>query len=436
MLLQIALVIVAIVALMIIGVPIGFAFGIGGMVMMFIFNVDPGWAIPNAFDTLMSFAFLALPLYLLLGVIVGNVGMADKISDFVVSLIGRLRGGLGVALIVTNGVFGAISGVALSALAGIGKSFLPSMKREGYPIEYTTALLVCSAVLAILIPPSGNMITFGFMSKLPISHCFLAPAIPGVILMFFLSLVHLVMCRKIPTIHVLPKAPFKQYARGVMRTGYSGSLTLLLPVIVLGGIYGGIYTPAEAASVGIFYAIIVGMLIYRSVGVRGLGDGLLETGMTIGSIIALFFFFIVISKVFILLELSNQILAVMMTVSTNRWVLMGMLNILMLIMGMIMDDGSATMIAAIILLPIARSIGFDPYHFAAICGVNLGLGMITPPVAPLLYVGGAIAGNLPLNTYIKPVVYYIIFAYLPTLAITIAFPVLSTYLPYLLMKGA
>ena len=115
---------------------------------------------------------------------------------------------------------------------------------------------------------------------------------------------------------------------------------------------------------------------------------------------------------------------------------MGMMNILMLIMGMIMDDASGTMIAAIILLPIVKSIGFDPYHFAAITGVNLGLGLITPPVAPLLYVGGHIAGDLPINTYIKPVFYYIVFAYLPTLAITVAFPVLSTYLPYLLMKAA
>ena len=135
-------------------------------------------------------------------------------------------------------------------------------------------------------------------------------------------------------------------------------------------------------------------------------------------------------------RLSDQLLVGMMAISTNKWVLMGMLNVLMLIMGMFMDDNSTLIISAIILLPIARSIGFDPFHFTAICGVNLGLGLITPPVAPLLYVGGAIAGDLPVNTYIKPVLYYIIFAYLPVLAITIAFPVLSTYLPYLFMKVA
>jgi C4-dicarboxylate transporter DctM subunit len=430
MLLQIVLVLVGIVILMILQVPIGFAFGAGGLLLMFIFDVDPLWAVPTAFKLLMSFSFLALPLYLLLGSIAGVSGIAGKICDLVVSLIGRLKGSLGIAVIVTNGIFGAISGAAMSALAGIGKAFLLPMEKEGYPRGHIAALLVASAVLALLIPPSGTMIIFGFMARLPISLCFLAPIIPGLILIALLSATHLWMCRHIPTIHVMPTVSFRTYIRGAMKKGSSASFGLLLPVLVLGGIYGGLYTPSEAAGIGVFYAAIVGLFIYRALTLRQLAKNLLETGIIIGSIVALFFFFIIIGKIFIIENVSDSILTWMMAISTNRLVLLGMLNILMLLMGMIIDDASAMMISAIILLPIATSIGVDPYHFAAIAAVNLGLGLITPPVAPLLYLAEAITG-VQLHVYIKPVFYYIIFAYMPTLIITIIFPPLSTVLPHL-----
>ncbi len=432
MLLQIILILAGVVVLMILRVPIAFSFGVGGMVMMLLFGVDPQWAVSGAFKILMSFAFLTLPLYLLLGSVAGTTGIAERISKFVVSSIGRVKGGLGAAVIVTNGVFGAISGAAISALAGIGKAFVPEMEKEGYPRPYVAALLVCSAVLAILIPPSGNMIVFGFMARMPISLCFLAPLIPGLVLMVFLSATHFVMCRRIPSIHVPPKVSFRKYSSEVMKSGYSSSLCLLLPVIILSGIYGGFVTPMEAASVGVFYIIIVGF-IYRTMTLRRFANNLFETGMVIGCIVALIFFFLVISRILILERVSDAILAWMMSISTNKWVLMGMLNILMIFLGMTMDDYSATMIVAIILLPVAKSIGFDPYHFAGIAGLNIGLGLITPPVAPLLYFAEVILG-VPLYTYIKPVFYYIIFAYLPALIVTIFVPALSTTLPYLFAK--
>ncbi|GAH54477.1 unnamed protein product [marine sediment metagenome] len=190
MLVQIGLIFGVVVVLMVLKVPIAFAFGVGAAIMVLVFNIDPEWVISTSFDLEMSYAFLALPLYLLLGSVLDLAKMGDRVSDFVVTAIGRLKGGLGVALVVTCGLFGAVSGLAMSALVSIGRGFLPAAEREGYPIPYTTGLLVSAAILAILIPPSGNMILFGFMGRLPISLCFLAPLIPGVILMFFLSAVH------------------------------------------------------------------------------------------------------------------------------------------------------------------------------------------------------------------------------------------------------
>jgi len=373
---------------------------------------------------------LAMPMYLALGSIAGTTGIVDRISDWVVSIVGRMRGGLGVAVVITNGIFGAVSGVAMAALAGIGRSLLPVLERNGYPKNYSIALLISSAVLALLIPPSGNMIIYGFMGQLSISMCFLAPLIPGLILIFLLSATNMVLCRNIPTIVVPPKANFKARSHEMWKTFRRASLGLVLPFIVLGGIYAGLYTPIEAAAFGVFYALCIGFFVYRNFTPKILANQLLDIGIMMGSIACLFIFFLVISRIFIIQRVSDQMLAYFYTISDNRWFIMGCLNVLMLFMGMIIDDASGVMIAAVVLLPIVRAIGFDPFHFAAIVGVNLGMGLITPPVAPLLYLGEMIA-EIPVETFIKRTFYYIIFAYIPTLVLTIAKPELSTYLPYL-----
>ena len=156
---------------------------------------------------------------------------------------------------------------------------------------------------------------------------------------------------------------------------------------------------------------------------------LADTARLVGSILILLFFFTCLSRGLIIGRISESLLGIMMAVSTNKWVLMGLLNLLMLLMGMIMDDGSTGVIAAIIMLPMAKSIGFHPYHFAAIATVNLEFGMITPPVAPLLYLGGRVAGDMPLGQYIKPVLLFLLFCFLPTLILTMFIPELSTFLP-------
>ena len=432
--LPIGLVIIGIVILMLLRVPVGFAFGAGALALMAVYNVDPNWAMPSAFALILSFTFLALPLYMFLGTCAGDAGIAEKISKFFVTTLGRIRGGLGGAVVLTNGVFGAISGVALSALVGIGKAFVPELEKEGYPRSYTAALLCVAAVLALMIPPSGTMIIYGFMGRLPITLCFLAPLLPGLILIGFLMVVHLVLCRRISTIHIPSKTSFRTQIRETGRTTLVAFPGLLMPIIVLGGIYGGFVTPSEAAAVGAFYAIFVGLFVYRSYTFKQLGKGMLTTGISIGTIVCLFFFFIMVGKVMILENVSEQISSFLLSISHNPWISMILINILLLLMGMFMDDASAMLITAIMLLPVVVDIGFDPYHFAAIACLNLGMGLITPPVAPLLYVAGSVA-EVRLETYAKPVLYFLVFAYLPTLAITIAFPQLSTFLPYLVSES-
>ncbi|MFC1931970.1 TRAP transporter large permease [Chloroflexota bacterium] len=435
MFVQIGLIFLAIVLLMILGIPVGIAFGAGALVMLFAGEVDPVWAIAQSLHLLSSYNFLVLPLYILLGSIIGISGMAQKLADFAIALVGRLRGGLGVSVIIANGVFGAMSGSALSALGGMGKSFLEPLERQGYPKSYALALLIPSAVLSTLIPPSGFMIIFGFLGRLSIAKCFLAGMIPGLVLMVFLSITHLVMCQRIKGIFVPPVMGLRHQFTQIAKVTRRGILTLIIPVVVLGSIYGGIASVAESAAIGAAYALVISVFVYRTIKLQQMGSILITASRLVGSILILFFFFIVLNQVLVIEQVSEKLLAIMMTISTNRYVIMSMMNLLMLLMGMMLDDHATVVIAVIILLPIAVDLGYDPYHFAAVACINLELGLITPPVAPLLYLGGHIAGDMPLGQYVKPVLWFLLCAFLPTMLLTIFIPELSTYLPGLFSRS-
>ena len=434
MLLEIGLVFLGVIVIMLLGTPVAAAFCIGSIVMVALAGLDLGWVGSQAFNLVQSFVFLCFPLYVLLGSVVNISGVANRLCDWFTVLLGRVKGGLGVAAICTNGVFAAMSGSSLSALAGIGRALLPSLEARGYPKEYSIALLINSATLALQIPPSGGMIIFGFMGGLPISMCFLAGVIPGVVLMILLSIVNVVMCRNIPTIQVSPKREFKTEVKETAKATKKAFFALLIPVVCLGGIYAGLYTPTEAAAVGAVYAIFLGLFIYRTLTLKHLGHGLLETGIVTSSIIIVIFFFTVISKVLILVEVSTAILNLMLAISTNLYVQIFLLNLLLFIMGMFIDDASCTMISAVILLPVAIKLGIDPYHMAAMVSVTHAIGLITPPVAALLYLGGHIA-NLPVNKYLKPTAIFTLFAMIPTALVTMYVPAFSTTLPYLFSKG-
>lgn len=434
MLLEIGLVFLGIIVIMLLGTPVAAAFCIGSIVMVALAGLDLSWVGSQAFNLVQSFVFLCFPLYVLLGSVVNISGVAYRLCDWFVAIFGRIKGGLGVAAICTNGVFAAMSGSSLSALAGIGRALLPSLEEKGYPKAYGISLLICSATLALQIPPSAGMIIFGFMGGLPISMCFLSSVIPGIVLMILLCIVNLIMCRNIPTIQVSPKREFKTEVKETAKATKKAFLALLIPVVCLGGIYAGLYTPTEAAAVGAVYAIILGLFVYRTLTLKHLGHGLLETGIITSSIIIVIFFFTVISKVLILTQVSEAILNMLMAVSTNLYVHIFMLNLLLFIMGMFIDDASCTMISAVILLPVAKSLGIDPYHMAAMVSVTHAIGLITPPVAALLYLGGHIA-DLPVNKYIKPTAIFTLFALIPTALITMYVPAFSTTLPYLFSRG-
>lgn len=206
-----------------------------------------------------------------------------------------------------------------------------------------------------------------------------------------------------------------------------------MPLIILGGIYGGFFTPTEAACVAVLYCIPVGFFVYKSFTIKNVVRGFIDTGTITASIIIVFFFLFIFSRIFIVEDIPEQMINMLTSFTTNPGTIYFILTMFLVFLGMIMDDTSALVIAAIILYPVAVNFGMDPRQFAALAGVGTGMGLITPPVAPTLYMASRIGGGVPLNEYIKPTMVYVIFAYLPVLILTAYFPELSLYIPRLIL---
>ncbi len=428
------LVILGAIVAMFLGVPVAFSFALAGFLLCGIYDIGITGAISASFSRLSAFAFMALPLFIILGSLMNQGGLARRLIDFVAALVGRKKGGLGVVLILTNTIFGAICGVASSALAAIGGMLIPEMEKKGYPRGYSTGMAISSSVLSLLIPPSTSMIIFGIAAKLPIPLLFMATIIPGLILTILLCIMNNVMVKKIPTIQDLPEISRLERKRLISQTGKKSVFVLFLPVLIFIGIYGGMFTPTEAAAVAVIYAFIIGFFVYKELNLNILWNSLVDAGKMTGSVFVVFFFFLLLSRILVLQNIPNLLVNFLFSISTNRNVLLLMLNIILLFTGMLMDDASGLILAAIIYLPAAQAIGIHPIHFGAICGVNLGMGLITPPVAPLLYLGGIVGGNLELKDYYKVPIYSLLFAYLPVIFLTTYVPALSMTIPNFYMK--
>ncbi len=410
-----------------IGVPIPFAFFGSAAYLIFTNGYDPGFLLPYGFSKMNSIVLLTIPLFIMAGGVMDKGRIGDKLVDVVDVLAGRIRGGLGVVTVVTCAIFGAVSGSSSATVSCIGSIILPKLKQAGYPIGHSAALLASSGVLGILIPPSMLMILYAWMANQSVLSCFLAAFVPGLLLTALLSLVNLFLLRNNKDIEVQPGMDFGTTAREFASRSVKASPALMMPVIILGGIYAGIMTPTEAAAVAVLYAVPVAMFIYRGIRGKELFSTLIESAVTTGVIMAMMYAVMILSRLYIMENLPDQIMGVLTSVSENKYVILFMINIFMIIMGMLMDDVSGILLGTPILVPLVTQIGVDPIHFAAIMGVNLGLGNVTPPTAPLLYLSGRIAGA-PVNQMMKPTIYFILFAWIPTLLLTTYVPDISLWL--------
>ncbi len=416
--------------LLVLGVPIQLCFAGAAMYLGLSTGMDMGQMVSAGFSQLNSITLLAVAAFILAGGLMNVTGIADRLVTFAEALVGRVKGGLGGVCVVACAIIGAIAGTCSAAVASMGTVLIPKMEQHGYSRGYATGLVACASVLGQLIPPSLPMVLFGFVLQVSVAACFLSTVGPGLILIVIYVIVNRIMVGRMPEVVTQPPISFRQQLGEIKIATRKGAWALVMPVIILGSIYGGIAIPTEAATISCVYAIFVGFVVYKGLTKRKLYGTVLSMGITTGVIILMIYFVMILARLYAFEQVPMKIAEGMMGISTNYYVVLLLINLFLILIGMLMDDSSGTLLAAPLLFPIVQEIGVNPYHFAAIIGTNLGLGNVTPPCAPILYLAARI-GNVPFEKVIKPALIFMVFGSLPVVLITTYWPDLALFLPRL-----
>lgn len=314
---------------------------------------------------------------------------------------------MGVVGVVSCAIFGSCTGSASATISCIGSILFPQLDKAGYPRGHSAALLSNAATLGMLIPPSGTMILYAWLGGQSVLACFLASLIPGIILTIQFSMINCFLLRKVSLV-AIPEMSKEDKKIEVRKRTKKALPAFVMPIIVLGGIYSGLMTPTEAAGCAAIYAIPLGLYIYKTTTWKEVLHCFTDSAANAGAIMFMLFSVMILSKLYIMEDVPNKIVDLLLYVSKNKYIILFMINIFMVIIGMIMDDTSGILLITPILVPIIIKLGFDPIHFSAVVAVNLGMGNTTPPAAPLLYLGSRL-GNAPLGEMLKPCFYLIVF---------------------------
>jgi tripartite ATP-independent transporter DctM subunit len=426
------------IAALLMGVPVPVSFMASAAWLIYFggpdgMGYDPAQLLPHGFLQMSSVSLMAIAMFIVAGGLMEKGKIGEKLIDLVDVFCGSVKGGLGVVGTVSCAVFGSITGAACATLSCIGSIMFPRFEKAGYPKGHTAALMANASLLGLLIPPNATLIIFAWISGQSVLACFLSTVSAGLLVTLLISLANIWLLRDNPSILVAHKRNAKEKFDLFKERGFQAIPALMLPVLVLGTIYGGVMTPTEASALAVLYAIPVGMFVYKGLTLRGLGECLVESGVTTGVIMIMLYSVSMLSRLYILEDLPGKVLHLFYSVSKNKWVIMGMINIFLVIMGMLMDDISVVTLTTPILMPIIVELGFSPIHYAAVVGVNTGLGCITPPAAPVLYLSGRLS-NTPINEMMRPTLWFIALCWVPALIFVAYFPRLVLFFPHIILQ--
>jgi len=406
-------------------VPIAISLGFTSMVFEYQNDVPLTIIVQRLFTSLDSFPLLAVPFFILAGTLMEKGGISKRLIDLANSFVGSKTGGLAIVTIVASMFFSAMSGSGPATTAAIGSIMIPAMVARGYDKGFASATQATAGEIGVIIPPSIPMILFGIVGGVSIGDLFLAGFLPGILVGLSLMLVAYLTAKKRNYVGDSKKATWKDRGLALRKA----LLALLMPVIILGGIYGGVFTPTEAAVVATVYALVVGLFFYKEIKWKDL-SGIFYNSAMMSAIILLI---VANAGLFSWIMTSQgipQMAASWFSDITNPIVFLLLMNILLLIIGMFFDAGAAILIMVPILLPIAVSLGIDPIHFGIIMIVNLAMGMITPPIGVNLFVVCEIA-NIKIEKVSRALVSYFLIMIVDLLLISYI-PQISTFLPNLL----
>ena len=404
-------------ALMLLGMPVAYALGLAALLGGLWIELPLDAIMIQIASGVNKFSLLAIPCFVLAGAIMAEGGMARRLVAFAGVLIGFVRGGLSLVNILSSTFFGAISGSSVADTASIGSVLIPEMEKNGYPRPFATAVTVSGSVQAILIPPSHNAVIYSMAAggSVSVAALFMAGVFPGLLLGLSLSMYCLYVARKrnYPKGRVIPMSEALKICLDAMW----GLMTM---VIILGGIMSGVFTATESASIAVVWAFFVTMFIYRDYRWSDLPKLMHRTVKTVSIVMILIGFAASFGYIMTLMQIPLKITALLTTLSDNRYVILAMINIMLLVLGTLMDMAPLILILTPVLLPVAKAIGIDPVHFGMIMMVNLGIGLITPPVGAVLFVGSAVA-KLRIEEVVR--------AMGPFFVILLGVLILVTYLP-------
>ena len=415
------------VVLMTIGVPIAYALGLAALIGALWIDIPLDAVMIQLAAGVNKFSLLAIPFFVLAGAIMAEGGMARRLVALAGVLVGFIRGGLSLVNILASTFFGAISGSSVADTASIGTVLSPEMERKGYPRDFATAVTVSGSVQAILIPPSHNAVLYSLAAggTVSIAALFMAGVLPGLVMGLTLAVLCLIKARQ----HNYPKGeviPLRQ----ALKIAVEALWGLMTMVIILGGILSGVFTANESASIAVVWAFFVTMFVYRDYKWRDLPKLVHRTVKTVTIVMILIGFAASFGYLMTLMQIPLKVTTFLTGLSDNRYVILGLINILLLLLGTLMDMSPLILILTPILLPVVKVLGVDPVHFGMIMMVNLGIGLITPPVGTVLFVGSAVA-KLKIGVVTKAMMPFFVALFVVLLMVTYI-PWLSLWLPRLL----
>lgn len=400
-----------------INVPIAVSLGFSALISILAVGKLPPTLVPQlVYAASDSYSLIAIPFFMLAGSLMETGGLSKRLIDFADEIVGSVPGGLGVIAIITSMFFAAISGSGPATVAALGGILIPAMKEANYDKRYAAALMATAGAIGIIIPPSIPMIVYAVQAEVSVGNMFMGGFVPGIIFGLILIILNYIISKK----HGYKGVEKERNLKTILKAFKSAFFALLMPVIILGGIYGGMFTPTEAAGVSVVYGFIVGAFFYRELKFKDVPKMLVKAA--IGSATVLFI--IMGASAFSYIIVSQGVPAALVkwvsNATSNKIVVLLLINILLLIAGCFLDASSAIIVLVPLLLPLAKAVGVNPLHFGIIMVVNLAIGLITPPVGLDLFVACNIA-KINISDIVK--------ALMPLLVATLIALMLITYIP-------
>ena len=388
--------------LLLLGVPVGFTIAIAAFVTLVAGDVPALMMVQRIFTAQDSFSLIAVPFFILAGDLMSKGAVSKVLVEFAESLLGWIRGGLTIVSVLAGMFFAAISGSGAATTAAVGATLIPELEKRGYHVDKSAALIAAAGTIGVVIPPSVPMVLYAVIAEQSVNTLFRNGFIPGITMGVILIVIALVEARKLNYPKGTPLS-----VKNVLKTFLHAIWGILMPLIILGGIFSGYFTPSEAADVAVIYSIIIGFFVYRDLTPKGLMEIMKNSAKTSSVIMLIIGFSGPFGWVLANWKIPEMISKAVLSVSSNTYIILFLIGFIILVAGVFMETSSAIILLTPVFLPLVKAMGVNLVHFGVVFAVGLAIGMITPPVAINLFVASGITG-LPMTKISKAIIPYLI----------------------------